>query len=56
MANAGGRLVETLVSGIMFQLGGVTACLWTSASFAAPAGALALMLPQKESAPKGSAS
>ncbi len=50
MANAGGRLVGTLLSGIMFQLGGVTACLWTSVAFAAAAGAFALMLPQKESA------
>ena len=50
MANAGGRLVGTLLSGIMFQLGGVTACLWTSVAFAAGAGALALMLPATRSA------
>ena len=47
MANAGGRLVGTLLSGIMFQVGGVTACLWTSVGFAAAAGVLALLLPRK---------
>jgi len=30
MANAWGRLVGTLLSGIMFLLGGLAACLWTS--------------------------
>jgi len=49
MANAGGRLVGTLLSGIMFQLAGVTGCLFTSAAFAAAAGALALLLPHKDS-------
>lgn len=50
MANAGGRLVGTLLSGILFQLGGVTACLWGSVSFASAAGALSLLLPHKETA------
>jgi predicted MFS family arabinose efflux permease len=49
MANAGGRLVGTLLSGITFQLTGVTGCLWTSAAFASAAGALALLLPHKNS-------
>ena len=31
MANAWGRLVGTLLSGLMFIFGGLTACLWTSA-------------------------
>jgi hypothetical protein len=48
MANAGGRLVGTLLSGVMFQLAGVTGCLWTSAGFAATAGAISLFLPHKE--------
>lgn len=48
MANAGGRLVGTLLSGVMFQLAGVTGCLWTSAGFAAMAGLISLLLPHKE--------
>jgi predicted MFS family arabinose efflux permease len=48
MANAGGRLVGTLLSGIMFQFGGVTACLWASVAFAAAAGVVALLLPHKD--------
>jgi predicted MFS family arabinose efflux permease len=48
MANAAGRLVGTLLSGIMFQLGGVATCLWTSFAFAAAAGVFALLLPQRE--------
>jgi hypothetical protein len=47
MANAGGRLVGTLLSGLLFQLGGVGACLWGSAAFAAAAGACSLLLPQR---------
>ena len=46
MANAGGRLVGTLLSGLLFQFAGVTACLWASAGFAAAAGAFALKLPR----------
>ena len=49
MANAGGRLVGTLLSGVMFQAAGVTGCLWASVAFAAAAGGLALFLPHKES-------
>ena len=48
MANAGGRLVGTLLSGIMFQLAGVTGCLWTSMAFAVAAGATSLLLPHKQ--------
>jgi predicted MFS family arabinose efflux permease len=48
MANAGGRLVGTLLSGIMFQIGGVTACLWMSFAFAAVAGIFALRLPHRD--------
>lgn len=32
MANAWGRLVGTLLSGVMFLVGGLPACLWTSAA------------------------
>jgi hypothetical protein len=48
MANAGGRLVGTLLSGIVFQLAGLVGCLWTSTAFAAAAGACSLLLPQKD--------
>lgn len=46
MANAGGRLVGTLLSGVVFQLAGVTGCLWASAVFALLAGAFAWLLPR----------
>ena len=48
MANAGGRLVGTLLSGIMFQTYGVAGCLWASVVFAASAGFVSLSLPRKE--------
>ena len=50
MANAGGRLVGSLLSGVLFQLAGLGACLWASAAMAATAGALALLLPPIEGA------
>jgi predicted MFS family arabinose efflux permease len=49
MANAGGRLVGTLLSGIVFEAYGVTGCLWTSVVFAAAAGIVSLSLPDKTS-------
>jgi len=48
MANAGGRLVGTLLSGVMFQWYGVAGCLWASVAFAATAGIVSLSLPRKE--------
>jgi predicted MFS family arabinose efflux permease len=48
MANAGGRLVGTLLSGLVYQQAGLAACLWTSAGFALAAGALSLALPNKD--------
>ena len=50
MANAGGRLVGTLLSGVMFYVAGVVGCLWASAAFALAAGAVSLLLPHKETA------
>ncbi|HYE07958.1 MAG TPA: organoarsenical effux MFS transporter ArsJ [Planctomycetota bacterium] len=50
MANAGGRLVGTLLSGIVFQIGGLAACLWTSAAFVTAAGVLSLLLPRGRAA------
>lgn len=46
MANAGGRLVGTLLSGLVYQFGGLLGCLWTSAGFAFMAGLVSLYLPQ----------
>lgn len=44
MANAWGRLVGTLLSGIMFLAGGLSACLWTSAGMLLVATAFTLPL------------
>jgi len=46
MANAGGRLVGTLCSGLAYQAGGLQACLWASAIFIALAWLLSFRLPQ----------
>jgi MFS family permease len=45
MANAGGRLVGTLLSGLLYEWHGLTACLWASAAFMLVAGLLSLLLP-----------
>ena len=34
MANAGGRLAGTVLSGLLYELGGLEACLWASAACA----------------------
>jgi predicted MFS family arabinose efflux permease len=47
MANAGGRLAGTLLSGLIYEWHGLTACLWTSAGFVLAAGALSLLLPSE---------
>ena len=46
MANAGGRLVGTLLSGVLFQLRGVGGCLWGSAAFAVAAAVISVNLPR----------
>jgi len=46
MANAGGRLIGTLLSGLLYQVGGLATCLWASVAFAAAAGAISLLLPR----------
>jgi predicted MFS family arabinose efflux permease len=48
MANAGGRLAGTLLSGVLYQAAGVMGCLWGSAAFALAAGGLSLLLPHKD--------
>jgi MFS family permease len=45
MANAGGRLAGTVLSGLIYEWHGLTACLWTSAGFVLAAGLLSLLLP-----------
>jgi predicted MFS family arabinose efflux permease len=44
MANAGGRLLGTLASGIVFQMAGFTACLWCSTAMVLTAAFLSLPL------------
>lgn len=45
MANAGGRLVGCLLSGVLFQAAGLTGCLWGTVAFALAASAIAFALP-----------
>ena len=45
MANAGGRLVGTVLSGLLYQWEGLVACLWASAIFVLAAGLISLLLP-----------
>ena len=45
MANAGGRLAGTVLSGWMYQSYGLTGCLWTSSVFVMVAGILSMRLP-----------
>ena len=44
MANAGGRLAGTILSGLLYQWQGLEACLWASVAFVLGAGALSLLL------------
>jgi len=45
MANAGGRLTGTVLSGLIYQFHGLTACLWISAGFVLIAALFSLRLP-----------
>ncbi len=47
MANAVGRLVGTLLSGIMYITGGISACLWTAAGLSLVAALMTLSFPNK---------
>jgi MFS family permease len=51
MANAAGRLIGTVLSGLLYQWEGLVACLWASVAFVLAAGALSLLLPSS-SAPR----
>jgi predicted MFS family arabinose efflux permease len=45
MANAGGRLAGTVLSGAIYQSAGITGCLWWSAAFVLAATLISLRLP-----------
>jgi len=45
MANAIGRLLGTLLSGVMYMVGGLPACLWVSTGLVLAAAGLTLLLP-----------
>ncbi len=47
MANACGRLVGTLLSGVMYLAAGLAGCLWLSAGFVLAAAVLTLLLPRE---------
>jgi len=46
MANAGGRLVGCLLSGLLYQYAGLAGCLWGAFAFAVAAAIVALKLPR----------
>jgi hypothetical protein len=52
MANAGGRLVGCLLSGVLFQFGGLAGCLWGTFGFTLAAGVIALALPRTAAHPE----
>ncbi len=49
MANAGGRLAGTLLSGALYEWKGLGACLWVSTGFVLTAGVLSRLLPDVRS-------
>jgi MFS transporter, APGE family, 1-arseno-3-phosphoglycerate exporter len=51
MANAGGRLAGTILSGLLYQWSGLTACLWASVVCVLAAALLSLLLPGKTPSP-----
>ena len=51
MANACGRLVGTLLSGVLYLRAGLSGCLWTSTGFVFMAAILTIMLPKKLTPP-----
>jgi hypothetical protein len=48
MANAGGRLAGTVLSGLVYQTQGLTGCLWWSTGFVMAAAVLSFKLPAVE--------
>jgi MFS family permease len=55
MANAGGRLVGSLLSGVSYQLWGLGGCLAVAGALAVVSAAVALVLPSVRPAPAGAA-
>jgi predicted MFS family arabinose efflux permease len=55
MANAGGRLAGTLLSGWIYQMGGIVSCLWLSAAFVGASALIsgALILPHERKTLEG---
>ncbi|MCL9783560.1 organoarsenical effux MFS transporter ArsJ [Vibrio sp. S4M6] len=49
MANALGRLIGTVLSGWVFQVGGIVPCLWVSFSFLLAASLISIKLPRLKS-------
>lgn len=47
MSNAAGRLLGTLLSGLVYQAAGLAGCLWTSAAMLAAAAGIAVALPRR---------
>jgi predicted MFS family arabinose efflux permease len=54
MANAGGRLTGTVLSGLLYGWQGLELCLWVSCAFVLVAGCVSLLLPSTR-APRGAA-
>jgi MFS family permease len=55
MANAGGRLLGTVLSGWAYQVWGLEGCLWWSVAFVLAAGLFSLALPRGRLAPVSAA-
>jgi hypothetical protein len=56
MANAGGRLGGTVLSGLLYQWQGLEACLWAAVGFVLAAGLLSLLLPVAGGVPRAASS
>jgi predicted MFS family arabinose efflux permease len=50
MANAGGRLLGTVLSGWVYQTQGLVGCLWVSSAFVLLSALLAMKLPRNRAA------
>ena len=53
MANAGGRLAGTILSGLLYEWQGLVACLWASVACVLAAALLSLLLPGRRASPSG---
>lgn len=54
MANAGGRLIGTVLSGWVYQVAGIVGCLWVSAFFVGASALIStgLVIPEKQEKPE----